>query len=65
MTNKLKSPSYATIVDDKVRIVIGVKCNRYYCRESGCDFPSCANLSDEEFDTIEEAREKFPDLILV
>lgn len=51
--------------EGRIVIINGTRCSELYCREFGCDFPKCATFSGEEFDTIEEAVQKYPDLEVV
>lgn len=53
------------IESGKIAIIRGVSCSRDHCMAYGCDFPNCATPSDEQFDTIEDAKEVYPNITLI
>lgn len=61
----MTTQTYATEVEGKIRIIKDTCCSEGYCREYGCDFPNCATFTGEEYATIDEAKERHPDLELV
>lgn len=58
-------PMAAIIEDDKIKVINGTNCDVKYCVEMGCDFPQCASLTGEEFDDLECARNKYPDISII
>ena len=65
MEPDMTTQTYATEVDEKIRIINGTCCSEGYCREHGCDFPNCATFTNEEYATAEEAKMEHPDLEMV
>lgn len=61
MTNTDKvNVTYITEGEDgKLHPVVGTVCSPIWCRENGCDFPYCAELGEESFDSVESARKKY------
>ena len=49
----------------KISIIGGTHCSEGWCRESGCDFPSCAIFTGEGFDSIDEAKKVYPNIEIV
>lgn len=65
-TEKLApTPAYGTLVDGKVRIILGTYCSVGCCIDGDCDFPACAHLSDDSFENIEDAQKKYPGIEIV
>ena len=61
-----KRTTYATKIDNgNIAIINGTACSQKYCSEYGCVFPDCATFSGEEFTTLEQAKEKYPELDIV
>ena len=46
--------------DNKFREVIGTKCSTMSCNEHGCQFPMCAELGQQVFDSIEHVKTQHP-----
>ncbi len=51
--------------DGKIVIINGTLCTKSYCVNEGCDFPSCARVTNETYSNEEEARKIHPDLEIV
>ncbi len=61
----MMSDEVIAIVDNsKVKIVSGTRCASDWCKYHGCAFPDCAETS-EEFETLEKAKEKHPNIRIV
>ena len=61
-----KKQTYATKNNNgNIAIINGTRCAKGYCQEYGCAFPACATFSGEEFSTLDQAKQKYPELEIV
>ena len=61
-----KQTKYATKIDNgNIAIINGTRCEIGYCKEYGCSFPYCATFSGEEFSSLDQAKQKYPELEIV
>ena len=56
-----KPDIFTTDGKGKWRKVVGTRCSSGWCREYGCDFPNCADLSGSEFNDKDAVKALYPD----
>lgn len=58
-----KQNVYATTdKNGKIGIIESLSCDRGSCEAYGCAFPDCGVLGDERFDTLDDAKNKYPNV---
>ena len=56
---------FATELDGVIYILGDPRCSQAFCREYGCVFPDCADMTAETYNTLEDAKAIHPNLELV